>query len=109
MGAALRPSATEVEAQLVAAREWLSDDPTEYQRTRYGAVIEALTWVQRGGRGPVSGGDYGAITDEVIFHESYAAHAAEQVALGLGGDSVRPGCILESLQWIMGQGEEPVD
>jgi len=109
MRAGLKPSVADIEAQLAAAREWLADGPTDYQRQRYGAVIEALTWVQRGGVGPISGDDYGTITAKALFHESNAAQAAEQAALQFGGDSVRPGCVFESLQWILGHGDEPVD
>lgn len=109
MNAALRPSPDEVEAQISAAEDWLSDSPTDYQRTRYGATIEALTWAQRGGPGPWTGHLYHHHDDQTIDSESWAAHAAEQTARANFDDSDRPGCIHEALQWFLGRGEEPVD
>lgn len=107
--ASTRPSRADVEAQITAARDWLSDSPTRYQHQRYSAVVAALTWALRGGPGPVSGDDYPTIDDQALFTESHAAHAAEQTALALGGDSTTPGCVHETLEWLLGRGEEPVD
>jgi hypothetical protein len=109
MSALVRPSPAEVEAQIAAARDWLDGTETNYQRQRYTAVIDTLTWALHGGRSPLTGSDYGPISDDILFSESYAAHSAEQQAIGNGEDSTRPGCIYEALEFVRGLGEEPVD
>jgi hypothetical protein len=90
--------------RIVSSRELRSADSVSQV-----LITRALQWVRSGGRGPICGDDYAVIDDHALHTESYVAHAAEQMALNTGEDSVRPGCVHEALEWVLGRGEAPVE
>jgi len=100
MGPALRPSPTDIQAQVAEARKWLYPGATDYIRVRHTAVIEVLEQVLREG-----------LSDEDLHQMSSDYHRAEQDALGRNQTqaAVAPGAKYEAIEWLLGRCDEPVE